>query len=218
MRIIFWSKESSLSVVTLAVKALRKGLSVAYPTETSYGLGVDAANTRAVKQLFAIKGRSFAKPVHVVVAGSDMASRYVRWSASAKRLAGAFWPGPITIVAKARTAGGLKPMPETLNLLTAGTGELGVRMPSCVVPLALVFALGRPVTATSVNVSGGGDCYCAADVVAQFRGRKLKPDILIDAGSLPKQKPSTVVRLGHGMPTVLREGPVSRQQVLRVLV
>jgi L-threonylcarbamoyladenylate synthase len=134
-----------------------------YPTETCYGLGVDATNLRAVKKLYRIKGRSFKKPVHIVVSSRRMAKEYVVWNSLAEKLARAFWPGSLTLVLP------VKKHNASMKLLSAGTGFLGVRMPKHKIPLQIVKKLGKPITATSANVSGKGECYSLSAVEEQFK-------------------------------------------------
>jgi L-threonylcarbamoyladenylate synthase len=105
MRIVVWEKSNEAEVLRAAVQALRRGFLVAYPTETSYGLGADATQNTAVRKLFAVKGRSFQKPVHVVVSGEPMASSISQWGHREHILAETLWPGPLTLVLRARLWG-----------------------------------------------------------------------------------------------------------------
>ncbi len=182
-----------------------------YPTETCYGLGVDATSLEAVKKLYRLKGRSFYKPVHIVVSSVSMAKQYVKWNRTSQKLATAFWPGSLTLVLPVKKHNAVN------DLLTSGSGFLGVRMPKHNVPLSLVKKLGRPITATSANVSGRPECYSLEAIRAQFSRRKLKPDILIDGGLLKKTKPSTLVKINGEKVELLRAGPVSWASIERVL-
>jgi L-threonylcarbamoyladenylate synthase len=106
-------------------------------------------------------------------------------------------------------------------LLSAKTGFLGLRQPKNAIALDLAKYLGRPITATSANpsahLSKGFDSYSAEDVVSQFKHKRHQPDIVIDAGRLPKRKPSTVLKLSQVGSQVLRLGPISEKQIIKVL-
>ncbi|HVY67518.1 MAG TPA: L-threonylcarbamoyladenylate synthase [Patescibacteria group bacterium] len=216
MIILAYSKKYHRQIVHACALALKQGLVVAYPTDTSYGLAADAGNPSAIQRLYRIKERQKNKPVHIVVPDLAYAKKIAGWSPAAAKLARAFWPGPLTLVLplKARGNGGLK-------LLSAGSGFIGMRQPKNELAMALVRALGRPLTATSANpsarLSGGYDSYSARDIAAQFAGKPHRPDIVIDAGRLPRRRPSTLVRLSASGPEILRPGPVSSKQILNIL-
>lgn len=193
---------------------------VAYPTDTCYGLAVDATNSRAVKKLYLLKGRNFNKPVHVVVPSASYAKKLVSWNQNAAKLAKEFWPGALTLVLPIIPRSPAKKNSGKNNIyrqLSAGDGFLGLRMPKHKVALDLAKALGRPITATSANVSGQPNCYSIEEITQQFKNQKLRPDIIINTGRLRKRKSSTVVRIFDDVAKVLREGPVSEKQVQKVL-
>lgn len=186
-------------------------ISYVYPTDTCYGLGVDATSLTAVRKLYKIKGRSFKKPVHIVVSSVAMAKQYVKWNGLAEKLAKAFWPGSLTLVLPAKKNN------SVTRMLSAGTGFLGVRMPNHEAPLKLVRKLKKPITATSANVSGKPSCYSLEEVKAQFKARKHKPDILIDGGGLRENAPSTVVMLKQDSYEILRDGPITQKMIDKTL-
>jgi len=194
--------------------ALKSGKTVAYPTDTSYGLAVDATNINSVKKLYKVKGRNFNKPVHVIPPSIGYSKNIVRWDKLANRLAKKFFPGPLTLVLgikyKVLSRG-------TLDLLSAKSGWLGIRMPKNNIALDLAKQLGRPITTTSANVSGGPDCYSSADVLKQFKNQKFQPDVVINFGKLPKRKPSTVVKIQKGQIEILRQGPITSKQIFNVI-
>lgn len=204
----------------LAVACLKHGDGVVFPTDTAYGLAVDATNFSATKKLYQIKGRNFNKPVHVVVGSLKQAKMLVRFTPLAEKLFKRFLPGALTIVLPLKYNNPSSPLKlrgerEVLWLLSAGTGTLGIRMPNNRTALTLVRKLGRPISATSANVSGSPACYSADEVVAQFKKRKHKPRIILDVGRLPKVKPSTIVAFAPSFAKILREGPISRKQILQ---
>ncbi|MBI4054303.1 MAG: threonylcarbamoyl-AMP synthase [Candidatus Doudnabacteria bacterium] len=200
--------------IKLAAQLLRAGKSVVYPTDTSYGLAVDATNPVAVKKLYRLKGRNFKKPVHVIVSSLSMAKKLVVLGRQAEKLSKRFLPGPLTVVLPLRVRGRKRGLKErSLRLLSAGIGTLGIRMSDNKITLALVKKLGRPITTTSANISGLPASYSPEEVLKQFRGRKYQPDLILDAGRLPRVKPSTVVAITGGRVRILRQGPVSKQRI-----
>lgn len=195
-----------------ALKLLREGKSVVYPTDTAYGLGVDALNQRAVRTIYKIKSRNFRKPVHVIIGGLPMAKRYVETDAISERLFRNFFPGPLALVLPLK-----KKLPAALKLLAAGTNTLGVRMPDHAIALNLVRRLGRPITATSANLSGGPTPYSITAASRQFRGKVFRPDLYLDAGRLPRRPPSTLVSIKKRKIKILRPGPVSEKQIRKCI-
>ena len=204
-----------------AVKLLKAGKSVAFPTDTSYGLAVDATNTPAVWRIRKIKARSPKKPIHVVVSSLAMAGKFAVIDKKAKKLAQKFLPGPLTLLLplrpplnlplmRGRNSGGIR-------LLSAGTGKIGIRIPKNKVALELVTKLKRPITATSANITGKPDCYSAWDINKQFKNKKIKPDLILDGGKLKKVRPSTIIDLTQAKPKLLRKGPVSYREILPTL-
>lgn len=223
MIVIDYKKIYHKQIIRSAVLALKQGKIVAYPTDTSYGLAADASNIRAIEKLYKIKGRNFNKPVHIIPSTMAYAKKIVRWNSTAAKLARKFWPGALTLLlpvgaelARPRAARG-RPLQKSFDKLSATTNFLGLRMPNNKIALDLAKYLKRPITATSANVSGKPDCYSAADIINQFRNKKTKPDILINAGKLPKRQPSTVLKIQNNQLTILRPGPVSEKQILKAI-
>ena len=210
MIVLDYQKKYHRQIIRTCVNALKKGKAVVFPTDTSYGLAVDATKISAIKNLYKIKGRDFNKPVHVVVPSVGYARRLVKWNGAASKLTKKFWPGALTIVASSK----YQVLSKGVKLLSAGTGFLGVRMPKNKIALDLSRLLKHPITATSANRSGEPDCYSANDVIQQFGKSKFKPDIVINAGTLPPRKPSTVVKIDNQQILVLRQGPVKLSKVL----
>jgi L-threonylcarbamoyladenylate synthase len=192
-----------------AIEHLARGGLVAFPTETSWGLGADARSDLAIARLHAWKGRDPAKPISVLVSGVDeLAALGADASASARRLAAAFWPGPLTLVlrASAKLAGGV-----------AGPGgAVGLRCSphpaaAALARLARVRGIG-PLTATSLNRSGEPDCTTRADA-ERLVGDTMPLMEGPDAGGEP---PSTVVDATGVEPRVLREGAIPCRAIVGV--
>jgi L-threonylcarbamoyladenylate synthase len=179
-----------------AAAVLAAGGLVAFPTETFYGLGADARNPEAVRRVFKVKGRPPSKPVLVLVDSVAMAESLVETVPSqARMLMERHWPGPLTLVFRSR--------PGVGEDLTAGTGTVGIRMPGHPVALALVRALGAPVTAPSANPSGGPPPTTASDVLSALDGRI---DLVLDGGATGGGPPSTVADVTVDPPRILRAG------------
>ncbi|MCX6797528.1 MAG: L-threonylcarbamoyladenylate synthase [Candidatus Doudnabacteria bacterium] len=215
MMIIDYKKKYHKQIIRSCVEALRKGKVVAYPTDTCYGLAVDATNARAIKKLYRVKERSARQPMHIVVPSVIYAKKIVKWNKISSRLAKRFWPGPLTIVLALKAKG------QGLKLLSAGTGTLGIRRPKNNIALDLAKYLKKPITTTSANPPnslGGHDSYSADDIVEQFKGKKFRPGIIINAGKLPKRKPSALIKVNQDQSIqILRQGPVSETKIRKIL-
>jgi L-threonylcarbamoyladenylate synthase len=183
--------------VVAAAAALRRGEIVAFPTETYYGLAVDALDGEALARLFALKGRGDEKATALLVANLAMlAELCAEVPARARELAAAHWPGPLTLALPARPG---------LPAAIVSEGCVAARVSSHPVAAALVAAFGRPLTATSANPAGAPPVRTAAEVAAHFPGAALH---LLDGGETPGGPPSTLVRLRGGKVEVLRPGAV----------
>lgn len=186
------------AVLNEAAEVLRKGGLVAFPTETFYGLGANALDPAAVTRVFAAKGRPQSKPVLVLVDSVKMARSLIKKiPAAGLRLMVKHWPGPLTIVFEAAAD-----LPEGL---TAGTGTIGIRMPSHPVAFGLVHAVGFPVTAPSANPSGAAPPTTAIEVQQAFNGLI---DLILDGGPTQGGLPSTIVDVTVTPPRLLRRGAV----------
>lgn len=190
------------TVVSEAVKTLRSGGLVVFPTETTYGAGVDACNQAAVDKLLRYKSRREGKPLSIAVTDLDMAECYVEVNEQAHTLYRQFLPGPVTVVSQGRgvVASGVE----------SEFGTLGVRIPDYPLVLDLVRTLGRPITATSANGSGQKRPYTIADILTRLSAKQQELiDLVIDAGQLPNRPPSTVIDTTLAAPVTLRQGSVT---------
>jgi len=190
------------TAIAEAVEVLRGGGVVAYPTDTLYGLAVDPANDTAVRRLFDLKGRDAAAAIALIAADAAQAEHAGRFGPIERRLAAAFWPGPLTIVV---------PAADALSRLLAPRGTLGVRVPAHAVARALAQQLGECITATSANRSGAAAPATAADVVRAFSDGV---DLLLDGGAAPGGAPSTIVEVVQGRLTRHRAGAIVWDRVL----
>lgn len=190
-----------------AADALRKGELVAFPTETVYGLGANALDARAVARIFVAKGRPADDPLIVHLAETAWLPRAaaeippVAW-----RLADAFWPGPLTLILPKRQ--------EIPDLVTAGKGTVAVRVPAHPVALALIRSADVLVAAPSANRFGHISPTRASHVLADL-GEQI--EILVDGGETHIGIESTVLDLTSAIPTILRPGGVTREQLSGLL-
>lgn len=179
-----------------AAQVLADGGLVAFPTETVYGLGVDARNSDAVARLYAAKGRPSFNPLIVHAASMDAAEDYVVFDDTARALAQAFWPGALTLVLPIRADAGISP------LVTAGLDTLAVRVPDHRLASALLAAFGGPVAAPSANLSGQVSPTKFAHVADHMTSLI---DGIIDGGDCDVGLESTIVAT-LPVPTLLRAG------------
>ena len=191
------------SAIRQAAACIQAGGVVAFPTETVYGLGADALNERAVAQVFAIKQRPAFDPLIVHIAQVDAVPRYASGiDGRARMLMQRCWPGPLTLV--------LPKQPVIPDLVTAGLGTVGLRMPAHPVALSLLHAAGTPIAAPSANPFG----YVSpttAQHVQDTLGEKI--ELILDGGPCPVGLESTVCALSGEEAVVLRPGGLSVEEI-----
>jgi L-threonylcarbamoyladenylate synthase len=188
---------------------LRAGELVAFPTETVYGLGGDAANPRAVAAIFAAKRRPEFNPLIVHVADLAAAERIARFDARARAYAARFWPGALTLVLPRRDGGGIA------DLACAGLDTVAVRVPAHPAAQRLLRAAAVPVAAPSANRSGRISPTAAAHVADELGDRVA---LILDAGACPVGIESTILDLSGAAPQVLRLGGVTLEALGAVAV
>ena len=193
--------------VRRAAELLRSGSVVALPTETVYGLAANALDERAVAEIFRIKGRPENNPVIVHVAGIEMARHCVKeWTASADKLARAFWPGPLTLV--------LRRAKEIPGNVTAGGVTVGVRWPGHPFIQAVIRECNFPLAAPSANVSGRISPTNAEHVCKQLGG---KIPLIVDGGQCQVGIESAVLDLTVSPPYILRPGMIHAESLAAVI-
>ena len=194
-------KNPDKKTIEKAAKILRNGGAVIYPTDTLYGLGVNASDSKAVLRVFEIKGRE-NKPISVAIANLTEAKKYAKFSPLASRIAKKFLPGPLTLI-----------LPSRLNLpkeLNPNDEKVRIRIPDSKIALELIKKCKFPLTATSANLSGGKNPITAREAIRQI-GDKV--DLVLDAGKCRYNKPSTVVDLSSNKIEVVREGVISKKEL-----
>jgi len=193
--------------IARAVALLRAGELVAFPTETVYGLGADAANPAAVAKIFAAKGRPADHPLIVHL---PSAAHLPRWAIDvpdeAAKLAAAFWPGPLTLI--------LKRQAHVPDLVTGGQDTVGLRVPDLPLALELLAAFDNGIAAPSANRFGRISPTTAAHVREEL-GERVP--LILDGGPCPVGIESTILDLSRGAPILLRPGAVGAADIARAL-
>jgi len=185
------------------VAVIRTGGVMVYPTDTFYGLGAGAYSETAVRKVYSLKKREKGKPLSVVVSGIEMAEKIAAFlPPSFLGLSRAFWPGPLTLVIKAK--------PLFPNEMLGPGGSLALRLPDVPWLLELVRRTDIPITATSANISGKKEIDSGKEVIEVFKG---KVDLIVDGGKTPGGLPSTIVDLTSEKPRVLREGAIPSERL-----
>jgi L-threonylcarbamoyladenylate synthase len=194
--------------IAAAARIIRQGGLVAFPTETVYGLGADAGNSAAIARIFEAKGRPRLNPLIVHVADLAAAEELCLFDARARKLAAAYWPGPLTLVLPMRDGAPIA------SLVTVGLTTLAVRVPAHKVAHALIEAAGVPVAAPSANPSGRISPTRAEHVRQALSGLI---DLILDGGPTEVGLESTIVACTGGPARLLRLGGLDRAAIERVL-
>lgn len=184
-----------------ALEILGAGGLVAFPTDTVYGLGCLAFVQAAIESVYIAKNRPLEKAIPILIADVNDLERVARdISEFARRLASRFWPGPLTLV-----------LPKRANLPAAvsATATVGVRVPDNAVARTLLHAAG-PMAVTSANLSGRASPCTVSEVIAQLNGRI---PLVLDGGETRGGVPSTVVDVSGVEPVILRDGPITLEQI-----
>lgn len=193
------------SEISRALEILRKGGIVAFPTDTVYGLGALAFDNAAIESIYTAKDRPLEKAIPILIGDlSDLDRIGSDIPEMALRFAERFWPGPLTCVI---------PIKSTLPPAVSATSTVAVRIPNHPDALALLRAAG-PMAVTSANISGAQNPLTAQDVYKQLQGRI---PIILDGGKTPGGIPSTLVDCTGEKPVILREGPITLENLISTL-
>ncbi|MFM7861536.1 MAG: L-threonylcarbamoyladenylate synthase [Candidatus Nitrosotenuis sp.] len=201
------SKNPNLSQIKQAAKTIRSGGLIVFPTETVYGIGANALDSKAVKKIFDTKGRPADNPLIVHI--SDVADLGILADNIPKiafDLIGKFWPGPLTIV--------LKKSRIVPKITTGGLDTVAIRMPKNKIALELISHCGTPIAAPSANVAGRPSPTRAQHVIDDLSG---KVGIILDGGPARIGIESTVIDLSTKTPMLLRPGGITLEQLQKVL-
>ena len=187
-----------------AISILKSGGLIALPTDTVYGLAADPWNGEAVSKLFKVKNRSEMESIPVLLRGASAIDEVaVDVPERVRTIAEKFWPGPLTIVVRRKSE-----LPSEIS----ATETIGVRAPDHEFALALLEMYG-PIAATSANLSGQPVATSAEQVVSSLSGTI---DLIVDGGESAGGVSSTVADFTANLPVLLREGPISFENVIRV--
>lgn len=204
MSCIFMNKDSEIES---AIKVLEEGGIILYPTDTVYGLGVDATNVEAIKKLIELKGRPDGKRMLVMFSDLEMAGEYVELNDAARILADKFLPGPLTLVLMAKD--------NVVKALIPDKDTLGIRVPDNSFCLKLVKEFGKPIVTTSANKSGEKIPSNNPLEIAEYLGGI---DLVIDQGELKESSPSTIVDISSGGVEIVRDGSISIEDIVKVFL
>jgi L-threonylcarbamoyladenylate synthase len=183
-----------------AARIIDAGGTIAFRTDTFYGLGVDPFNAAALQNIFALKGREAGKPILLLIADRGDVDRFIeKRTALFDEIARRHWPGPISLIGAARA--------ELPQQLTGGTNSIGVRLPQDEAVRELLRQCGGALTATSANPSGKQPPRTAQEVQGYFT---QGIDLIIDGGETSVTKPSTVLDLTGPGARLIREGAITR--------
>lgn len=193
--------------IALAAEALRNGEVVAYLTDTMYGLAVDPRNENAIARLFALKQRAPQKAIPLIAGAREQLAHWIEdFPAPAQKLAERFWPGPLTMIFRARA--------NVSAQLTAGSGTIAVRVPNSALSRELSLQLGAPITATSANLSGDTAVLAIEEIATQL-GHDL--DLILDSGRAPSLVPSTIIDVSVAPFRVVREGVIATHALQKII-
>lgn len=196
-----------MKAIRAAADAIRAGELVIFPTETVYGLAADALNKTAVKKVFDAKGRNIKEPLPVQVGSINDVTKAASFIPEKVRfLAEKYWPGPLTLV--------LVKNESLPDIVTAGKGTVGIRIPDHAIALALVKEVGSPIVATSANISGEPAPDNADDAISQV-GESVS--VVLDGGKSRYGKASTVVDVSTVPARILRRGTISEDDIKSML-
>lgn len=179
-----------------AAEIIKNGGLVISPTDTVYGFLADARNQKAVEKIFKIKKRPKTKPLAVFVKDIKMAKKYAFINKKQGEFLKKNWPGKITIILKSKNN-----LPEGLM---AKNKTIGIRISDYKLINLLLKKINFPLAQTSANISGNQATTRIKEVLEQFAGKRIKPDLIIDAGDLPENRPSKVIDLTNEKPLIIR--------------
>lgn len=188
-------------------KILKNGGIVIFPTETVYGIGVNALDENAIKKLYKVKNRPHTKPISVLVSNLSMVNSVAENITPLEyKLMEAFFPGPLTLVLHKKS--------NISDILTANTDTIGVRMPDNIVAQKLIEYAGVPLATSSANISDKPSGTNIESIINDFQDTV---DYFVDSGESKIGISSTVVQLIDNVPHILREGSITLNQINQVL-
>lgn len=179
-----------------AIKAIKQGKVIVCPTDTVYGLIADATSKKAVERIFKIKKRERKNPIPVFVKDIKMAKKLAKIDKKQEKFLKSVWPGKVTAVLEKK---------KTKKIYGVDKKTIALRIPRYRLVNELLKKLSLPLTGTSANISGKSSATEIKKILAQFKNQKYQPDLIINAGDLPRNKPSKVLDLTVFPPKILRQ-------------
>lgn len=196
LEILKVSTKNFKEIIKKTIRSIKKGKVIIFPTDTVYIPVADATNRKAVKKVFQIKQRSQKIPIPIFVKNIKVAKSLARVVKTQEKFLKMVWPGRVTVVLKRK-----KPK---IKLFGINKKTIAIRIPNYKPVNSLLEKLNKPLVGTSANISGKPASGNIKKVLNQFKNQKYQPDLVIDAGNLPKSKPSTVLDLTSFPPKILR--------------
>ena len=194
-------------VIKEFVNVITRGGIAIYPTDTVYGLGCDPFNEKAVEKIFKLKKRDLRKPIPLLVSDLEAVEKLAYVDELAYKVMKSFWPGPLTILIEVKKN-------AVPSIVTAKLNKIGLRQPKCEITLKLIEAVGGFLTGTSANISGK-EAPSDVETAIRYFGKDI--DLVLDAGKTPITIPSTVIDLTTRPLKVVREGPISKEDLKKKL-
>lgn len=208
-RFLSLTTETSFQLaVDASVQAILDSGLIIVPTDTTYAIGVNALDIKAMECLYKFKGRQADKPISIMLPSVEDIEHYCHLNERSNRLARMLLPGPVTLV--------LPKKEKLLNYVSNGP-NVGIRIPKSDFCIAFMKKAGIPITATSANYSGGGDTFSVEEVRQQFHAEFSAVQIVVDGGPLIKGQSSTVLDLCGKKPNIIRKGLLSEKEMESVL-
>lgn len=209
MEEMIWGRESledNEKALEESRRVLAGGGVIVFPTDTIYGLGANALDEMAIRQVYRIKGRPEGKPLSILVRDIAMARRVACIDSRAQVILEKLWPGSVTVV--------LRKKDVIPYCLTGGGEEVAVRISDHPFVAALFRRIDFPITATSANLAGKPDLLSAESIRSTFAGAEAAPDLFVNAGDLERALPSTIIDLTDiRNPRLLRMGAVGKDKL-----
>lgn len=207
MNTVIFNSNSDINYIDNAANILKNNGVGIFPTDTVYGIGCSAFSNEAIQKLFLFKERNYAKPINVLVSNKNMLNELVdSISSEEQKLIDAFWPGALTIIFHKKRG--------ISDLLTSNLSTIGIRIPNDPIALELLNQVDIPLATTSANLSGKFAGISVPDFYNEFNN---KVDFIIDDGASSIGTASTIVQVIDGIPHILREGSITKEQIKKVL-
>lgn len=183
-------------IIQEVAEIIEKGGVVVFPTDTVYGLLADTRNKKAVEKIFKIKKRPKTKPLAIFAKDIKMAEKYAFINKKQEKFLKKNWPGKFTAILKSKN--------NLSEGVAAENKTIGVRIPDYQLINLLFAKINFPLAQTSANISGCEATTKIKEVLKQFAGKKIKPDLIVNAGDLPQNKPSKIIDLTEEKPRIIR--------------